>query len=122
MLLLAQVWKQSTYRIVALGTNEMLWLWNILKDLRYGPKEAMKLYCDNKAACQIAANTVHHDRTNIWNQIFFSIKKKLDKKIIEIPRVKFEDQFADVLTKTVMNMIFVRFVGKLGMFDIYMIH
>lgn len=55
-------------------------------------------------------------------RFFFSIKKKLDKKIIEIPRVKSEDQLADVLTKTVMNMIFVRFVGKLGMFDIYMMH
>lgn len=65
MLLLAQVLKQSTYRRVALGTNEMPWLWNILRDLRYGPKEAMKLYCDNKATCEIATNTFHHDQTNI---------------------------------------------------------
>lgn len=27
------------------------------------PKKDMKLYCDSKAACEIAANLVHYDRT-----------------------------------------------------------
>lgn len=43
---------KAKYRGVALGTTKMLWLRNILRDLGYGMKEAMKLYCDTKAACE----------------------------------------------------------------------
>lgn len=78
---------KAKYRGIALGTTEMLWLWNILRDLGYGPKEAMKLYCDTKAVCEIATNLVHHGRTKHVRVDLFVIKEKLDRRIIDIPRV-----------------------------------
>lgn len=49
----------------------------------------------------------------------FFIKEKLDRNVIEIPRVKSKDQLVNVLTKAVWNRIFAKLVGKLGMFYIY---
>lgn len=60
-----------------MGTIEILWLQNILTDLRYSSKKTMKLYCDNKAACEIAADLVHHDRTKHVEVDGFFIQDKL---------------------------------------------
>ena len=50
--------------------------------------------------------------------IFF-IKEKLDEKIIELPKIRSEDQLADILTKAVSRRVFSKFLGKLSMCDIY---
>ena len=50
--------------------------------------------------------------------IFF-IKEKLDEKIVELPKIQFEDQLVDILTKVVSSREFSKFLGKLGMCDIY---
>lgn len=79
----------------------------------------MKLYCDNKAVCDIAHNPVQHDRKKHVEVDRFFIKEKLDEKIVEVPQVRSEDQLADILTKTVSSRIFDKCVCKLSMFDIY---
>ena len=49
----------------------------------------------------------------------FFIKEKLDEKIVELPKIQSEDQLADILTKVVSSRVFSKFLGKLGMCDIY---
>ena len=49
----------------------------------------------------------------------FFIKEKLDQKIVEFPKIRTEDQLADILTKAVSSRVFSMFLGKLGMCDIY---
>ena len=49
----------------------------------------------------------------------FFIKEKLDEKIIELPKIRSEDQLADILTKAVSSRVFSKFLGKLSMCDIY---
>ena len=51
------------YRGMALGICEMLWLRQLLQDLGYPSRQPIRLYCDNKVACDIAHNPVQHDRT-----------------------------------------------------------
>lgn len=75
--------------------------------------------CDNKAACDIAHNLVQHDRTKHVEVDRFFIKEKLDQEIVELPKIRSEDQLADFLTKTISSRVFSKFLGKLGMCDIY---
>ena len=104
---------------MTLGICEELWLRLLLMDLGYLPRQPIRLYCNNKATCDIAHNLVQHDRTKHVEVDRFLIKEKLDEKIIELPKIRSEDQLADILTKPVSSRVFSKFLGKLGMCDIY---
>ena len=77
------------------------------------------MFCDNKAACDIAHNLVQHDHIKHVEVDKFFIKEKLDDKIVELPKIRSEDQLADILTKTISSQVFSKFLDKLGMCDIY---
>ena len=110
---------EAEYRGMAHGVCELLWIRNVLKDLRIKYREPMDLHCDNKAAIEIAHNPVQHDRTKHVEVDRHFIKENLDRKIIRFPFVQSEDQLADVLTKAVSGRVFNSSIDKLGMFDIY---
>ena len=82
---------------------EALWLRLLLNDLGYLPRQPIRLYCDNKVACDIAHNPVQHDRTKQVEVDRFFIKEKLDEKIVELPKIRSEDQLADILTKAISS-------------------
>ena len=64
-------------------------------------------------------NPVQYDCTKHVKVDKFFIKEKLDEKIVELPKIRSEDQLTDILTKAVSNRVFSKFLGKLGMCDIY---
>lgn len=45
------------------GVCELLWIKNVLNDLKIKWDGPMRLYCDNKSAISIADNPVQHGRT-----------------------------------------------------------
>lgn len=101
------------------GICELLSLKITLKELGYDCKEAMSLYCNNKAAINIVHNPVQHDRTiNIEIDKHF-IKEKLRARLICMPYVKTWEQLADTLTKEVANNVLHSTLCKLGMRDIF---
>ncbi|RVX19268.1 Retrovirus-related Pol polyprotein from transposon RE1 [Vitis vinifera] len=110
---------KAEFRGMALGLCEALWLRLLLQDLGYLSRQPIRLFCDNKAACDIAHNPVQHDRTKHVEVDRFFIKEKLDDKIVELPKIRSEDQLADILTKAVSSQVFSKFLDKLGMCDIY---
>ena len=83
----AQSSVEAEFRGLALGVCEALWLKLLLKDLGYLPRQPIRLYCDNKAACDIAHNSVQHDRTKHVEVDRSFIKDKLDREIVELPKI-----------------------------------
>ncbi|RVW17952.1 Retrovirus-related Pol polyprotein from transposon RE1 [Vitis vinifera] len=110
---------EAEFRGMALRLCEALWLRLLLQDLGYLSRQPIRLFCDNKAACDIAHNPVQHDRTKHVEVDRFFIKEKLDDKIVELPKIRSENQLADILTKAVSSQVFSKFLDKLGMCDIY---
>ncbi|RVW40541.1 Retrovirus-related Pol polyprotein from transposon RE2 [Vitis vinifera] len=53
---------EAEFRGMALGFCETLWLRLLLQDLGYLSRQPIRLFCDNKAACDIAHNPIQHDR------------------------------------------------------------
>ena len=49
------------FRGMAKAVCELLWIRNLLNDLNIKHDSPIKLYCDNKAACEIAHNPIQHD-------------------------------------------------------------
>lgn len=54
---------EAEYRALATTTCEVLWLHSLLKDLQVSISGPTTLFCDNKAAIDIAENPVYHART-----------------------------------------------------------
>ena len=94
---------EAEFRGIALGLCEALWLRLLLQDLGYLSRQPIRLFCDNKAACDIAHNPVQHDRTKHVEVNRFFIKEKLDDKIVELPKIRSEDQLVNILTKAAVS-------------------
>ena len=110
---------EAEFRAMAHGICEILWMKILLREIGYDSKDPIKLFCDNKAAINIAHNPVLHDWTKHMEIDRNFIKEKLRKGIICTPYVRTGDQLADILTKGAATNHFHRILDKLGMRDIY---
>lgn len=54
---------EAEYRAMSVSLSEMLWIRNLLSEMKILGVTPMKLWCDNKSAINIANNLVQHDRT-----------------------------------------------------------
>ncbi|KAM7507575.1 hypothetical protein LguiA_018028 [Lonicera macranthoides] len=110
---------EAEFRSMALGVCELLWLQTMLAELGHPMHEPMSLYCDNKAAINIAHNLVQHDRTKHVEVDRHFIKEKIDLGLICTPYVSTHNQLANVLTKGVNKVSLQTILGKLGILDIF---
>ncbi|KAK2991229.1 hypothetical protein RJ640_018312 [Escallonia rubra] len=110
---------EAEFRGMARGLCELLWLRRLLDEIGYSTNPTMNLFCDNKAAIEIAHNPVQHDRTKHIEVDRHFIKEKLEDQKVQFPFVKSEDQLADILTKAVSSKVFYNSLDKLGIGDIH---
>ena len=54
---------EAKYRAMVLTTCELIWLKQLLQELRFRNDGQMTLVCDNQAALHIASKPVFHERT-----------------------------------------------------------
>ena len=79
----------------------------------------MKLFCDNKAAINIAYSPVHHSRTKHVEVDKHFIKEKIENGVICMTYVSTTQQIGDILTKGLSKQSFEDLVDKLGIIDRY---
>ena len=91
---------------MAHGICEILWLRILLMELGLYRSKPLMLYCDNKAALDIAHNPIQHDRTKHVEIDRHFIKEKLDQGILCMPYVNSANQVADILTKGLPDKLF----------------
>ena len=75
---------EAEYRALSQGLSEMLWVRNLLSELKILKEGQLNVWCDNKSAICIANNPVQHNRTKHIEIDRFFIKEKLDAGIIKI--------------------------------------
>jgi hypothetical protein len=90
---------EAEYKAMTQGLCEILWVRNLLSELKVTRKGPSRLYCDNKSAINIVNNPVQHDRTKHVEIDLFFIKEKIDDNIIVLSYVMSGKQVADCLTK-----------------------
>ncbi|KAK3036184.1 hypothetical protein RJ639_030254 [Escallonia herrerae] len=110
---------EAEFWALARGICEGIWLRRLLSVLKIIKSWPMKLYCDNKAAVNIAQNPVHNDRTKHVEVDHHFIKEKIDDGSVYLMHVPTREQTADVLTKSLHKPSFENLVSKLGMVNIY---
>ena len=90
----------AEYRYMAMATSELMWIKQLLQELRFCEVGQMKLYCDNQAALHIASNPVFHERTKHIEIDCHFIREKLLSKEIITEFISSNGQLADILTKS----------------------
>ena len=68
---------EAEYRAMTLITCELIWLKQLLQDVRFGKDGQMMLVCDNQTALHIASNLVFHKRTNILKWTVTPFERRL---------------------------------------------
>jgi hypothetical protein len=101
------------------GLGEMLWVRNLLRELKILRQGSLKVWCDNMSAINIANNPVQHERTKHVEIDRFFIKEKIDAGIISLAYVRSRQQVADCLTKGLGSKECNLACDKMGMIDIY---
>ena len=110
---------EAEFRAVAHGICEILWLKILLLELGLFQTKPMMLYCDNKAALDIAHNPVQHGRTKHIEIDRHFIKEKLDDGEICMPFVSSSSQLADILTKGLTEKTFSSMCSQMGLYDAF---
>lgn len=84
---------------MALATCELLWLNQLLTDMKIRVHKTAKLFCDNKSALHIATNPVFHERTKHIEIDCHTTRDQVKKGFLKLAHVSTENQHADILTK-----------------------
>ncbi|XP_019250926.1 PREDICTED: uncharacterized protein LOC109229833 [Nicotiana attenuata] len=90
---------EAEYRSMARTVAELICLKGLLMGLQVNVKMPMELYCDNKAALQIATNHMYHERTEYIENDFHFIREQIQEGLIRTTYLSSQEQPADILTK-----------------------
>lgn len=108
---------EAGYRAIAKATTELIWMKLLLEEFGFPITDPMKLWCNNQAVIHIANNLVFHKRTKHIELDSHYIRDKVKDKVINLSHVKYEQQFADILTKALSIVRHHYLQSKLRMVD-----
>ena len=98
---------------------ELVWIKQLLGELKYDKIDQMEFVCDNQAALHIASNPVFHERTKHIEIDYHFVREKILSGDIATKFVKSNDQLADMFTKFLTCPRINYICNKLGAYDLY---
>ena len=91
---------EAEYRAMTLTTCELIWLKQLLQELRFGKDGQMTLVCDNQATLHIASNPVFHERTKHIEVDYHFIREQIVSGCMTTSFVNSSDQLTDIFTNS----------------------
>ncbi|XP_050895641.1 secreted RxLR effector protein 161-like [Lathyrus oleraceus] len=122
----AFTWMSKKQPIVTLSTCEaeyvaatscvchVIWLRNLLKELKMSQEDPVEICVDNKSALALAKNLVFHERNKHISTRYHFIRECIKKKKVKLKYVMSRDQAADIFTKSLKLETFVKLRNILG--------
>ena len=111
---------EAEYRSMAAAVSEISWLLGVLKELNVNVIVPVKLHCDSKAAIQIGANPIFHERTKHIEIDCHFVRGKIKNGMIQTEYINTKEQLADLLTKGLGVTQHLGLINKLGVFNVYL--
>ncbi|KAJ0683430.1 putative RNA-directed DNA polymerase [Helianthus annuus] len=110
---------EAEYRAMCTACCEVMWILNLLKELRVECILPVKLFCDSKSAISIAFNPVFHERTKHFELDLHFLREKISAGIVVPEKVTSEQQLADLFTKGLNGSQHDVLCEQLGMLDVF---
>lgn len=110
---------EAEYRVMVLTTCELIWLKQLIKELKFVEIGSMRLICCDQLAHHIASNPVFHERTKHLKVDCHFICEKIASGEISTSFVSSNDQLANLLTKVLRGLRISYICNKLVAFDLY---
>nr|GEX74015.1 ribonuclease H-like domain-containing protein [Tanacetum cinerariifolium] len=110
---------EAEYRCMASTTCEVIWISNLLNDLRIKNLLHVNLYSDSSSAIQIAANPVFHERTKHFEVNVHLVREKIQDSVINTIKVSSADQTADLFTKAHGTSQHLKLCNQLSLVDMF---
>ena len=104
---------------MAQSTQEIVWIYQLMKEIGFSASLPTKLWYDNKAALHIASNSVFHERTKHIEIDCHFVRDKIKENFISTGHVRSGDQLGDLLTKVLTGIQIDYLCNKLGLINIY---
>eukprot|EP00961_Rhodomonas_salina_P232845 3146149-Rhodomonas_salina.1 len=102
---------ESEYVQITMACQEILFLRELMEKLGYGQKVTV-VFEDNQAAIALCNNPVFHQRTRHIRRRYHFVRQCVEDREIYIAYVKSEDNVADMLTKPLPHVVFIRHRSK----------
>ena len=106
---------RSKYIAAATTINQVIWLRKLLCDLGQFQESPIKILCDNKSSMLIAKNLVFHGRTKHFKIKFHLVRETKREQEVFFIHCKSEDQFANILTKSLSKFRFEQLKSMIGL-------
>ncbi|PKA52883.1 Retrovirus-related Pol polyprotein from transposon TNT 1-94 [Apostasia shenzhenica] len=119
-------WSSRKQSIVTLSTTEAefvaasacvcqaIWLRNILEEIHFKQEGSTLIYCDNISAIKLSMNPVLHGRSKHIDVKYHFLRYLTRNVTIDLIYCKSEDQVADLFTKALKQVAFLKLRKALG--------
>lgn len=106
---------EAEFRSMAACAAEVTWLIGLYKELGINVSLPVNMVCDSKAAIQIAANPIFHERTKHIDIDCHFVRERICQGMLKTTHVNTKEQLADLLTKSLGKIQHDVLLSKLGM-------
>ncbi|XP_070037295.1 secreted RxLR effector protein 161-like [Nicotiana tomentosiformis] len=110
---------ESEFKSMAATVAEVTWLVGLFGKLGVTVNTHMQVFCDSKAAIQIAAHPIFHERTKHFDIDCHSVRGKIQAGQIQTQHIGTKEQPVDLLTKSLCKLQHEYLINKLEMKNLF---
>jgi hypothetical protein len=97
---------EAEYMALAMATQEIMWLRQLLTDINLPPTSPTTIYEDNQGCIALTVGSKHHDRTKHIDTRYHFIREQIELKAIRVIYMQTDQMLADMLTKPLKGIKF----------------
>ena len=97
------------------AAKEAIWVKSLLNEIQGLTSEPMTINCDNQGAIALSKDNKFHSRTKHIDLRYHFVREAVEDGKIKITYIPTDENVADIFTKALAKLKFVRFVKMLGL-------
>nr|XP_025635493.1 uncharacterized protein LOC112729535 [Arachis hypogaea] len=109
---------KAEYRAMADLVAELIWIKNLMVELRIPLQASPSIYCDNFSAVLLAANSILHSKSKHFEIDLHFVRDYVTSEVVQVTHVPGAVQLADALTKPLPSAVFLESRTKLMVKDL----